>query len=74
MALIGWVGTPLENEYAIPDISLEHNKSERFECRWSTVKIEKSRAIMLQGMEGSAFGVWVSITINLLEMFLDVIL
>jgi len=39
---------------------LDHNDSERFECRWSTVKIEESPAIMLQGMEGSVFGVWVA--------------
>lgn len=53
MALIGWVGSN-------SDIMLEHNLSERFECRWSTVKIEKSNSIMLQGMEGSIFGVWVA--------------
>ncbi|XP_050308110.1 phosphoribosylformylglycinamidine synthase [Anthonomus grandis grandis] len=60
MALIGWVGSPLKSEYAIPDITLEHNKSERFECRWSTVRIETSEAIMLKGMEGSVLGVWVA--------------
>ncbi|ENN76633.1 hypothetical protein YQE_06853, partial [Dendroctonus ponderosae] len=60
MALIGWVGTPLANEFAIPDITLEHNKSERFECRWSTVRIEKSQAIMLKDMEKSVLGVWVA--------------
>ncbi|XP_060531462.1 phosphoribosylformylglycinamidine synthase [Cylas formicarius] len=60
MALIGWVGSPLTEEYSKPDIILEHNKSERFECRWSTVKIEKSKSIMLNGMEGSTFGVWVA--------------
>ncbi|XP_050507688.1 phosphoribosylformylglycinamidine synthase-like [Diabrotica virgifera virgifera] len=59
MALIGWVGTPV-NEGTKPDIMLEHNLSERFECRWSTIKIEKSKAIMMKGMEGSSFGVWVA--------------
>lgn len=59
MALIGWVGTPVAAN-TTPDIVLEHNLSERFECRWSTVKIEKSNAIMLNGMEGSIFGVWVA--------------
>jgi phosphoribosylformylglycinamidine synthase len=39
---------------------LDENDSERFECRWSTVVIEKSPAIMLQGMEGTVFGVWVA--------------
>lgn len=58
MALIGWIGLPVSGD-SKPDIMLEHNKSERFECRWSTVKIEKSNAIMLKGMEESVFGVWV---------------
>lgn len=60
MALIGWVGSPVAGESSTPDILLEHNLSERFECRWSTVKIEKSNSIMLRGMEGSVFGVWVA--------------
>ncbi|XP_030749846.1 phosphoribosylformylglycinamidine synthase [Sitophilus oryzae] len=60
MALIGWVGTPLSDTYSKPDITLEHNKSERFECRWSTVRIEKSKAIMFKDMEGSVLGVWVA--------------
>ncbi|KAJ8936186.1 hypothetical protein NQ318_020931 [Aromia moschata] len=59
MAQIGWVGTPI-TDHAKPDIFLEHNLSERFECRWSTVRIERSKSIMLKGMEGSVFGVWVA--------------
>ncbi|KAJ8922735.1 hypothetical protein NQ315_007770 [Exocentrus adspersus] len=59
LALLGWVGTPVTGN-AKPDIMLEHNLSERFECRWSTVKIEKSKAIMLKDMDGSSFGVWVA--------------
>lgn len=59
MALIGWIGTPVVGD-AKPDIMLEHNLSERFECRWSTVKIEKSKSIMLKDMDGSSFGVWVA--------------
>lgn len=43
-----------------PDIVLERNKSERFECRFSTVKIESSKSIMLRGMENSELGVWVA--------------
>lgn len=70
MALIGWVGSSLDDEFSVPDITLEHNKSERFECRWSTVRIEKSKAIMLQRMEGSAFGVWVFIVPLLLQLAL----
>lgn len=57
MSLLGWVG---EAEDGKPEIVLDQNKSERFECRWSTVKIEKSPSIMLQGMEGTIFGVWVA--------------
>ncbi|XP_001605732.2 phosphoribosylformylglycinamidine synthase [Nasonia vitripennis] len=57
MSLLGWIGNSDDGR---PDILLDHNDSERFECRWSTVKIEKSPAIMLQGMEGSVFGVWVA--------------
>lgn len=51
MALIGWVGSPITAK-GKPDVALEHNVSERFECRWSTVRIEKSKAIMLKDMEG----------------------
>lgn len=43
-----------------PDVVLEHNKSGRFECRWSTVRIEPSPAIHLRGMVGSVLGVWVA--------------
>lgn len=53
MALIGWVGTD-------SDIMLEHNKSERFECRWSAVEIPKSKSIMLRDMQDSVLGVWVA--------------
>lgn len=59
MALIGWIGK-LDNMHFKPDIYLDHNKSGRFECRWSTVKIEKSNSIMLRDMEDSSFGVWVA--------------
>lgn len=58
MSLLGWVGNvDAENK---PDIYLDHNLSERFECRWSTVRIENSVSIMLKGMEGSVMGVWVA--------------
>lgn len=59
MALIGWIGQPVSAE-SKPDILLEHNTSERFECRWSMVKIEKSKSIMLKGMDGSVLGVWIA--------------
>jgi len=37
-----------------------HNRSGRFESRFSTVKILPSPSIMLQGMEGSSLGIWVA--------------
>ncbi len=58
MALLGWV--PWKG---IPDARQPRfirNASERFESRWPTVKIAASPAIMLRGMEGSAFGIWVA--------------
>lgn len=40
---------------------LTHNNSGRFECRFTSVKIpEQTPAIMLDGMKGSSFGVWVA--------------
>ncbi|XP_076232300.1 phosphoribosylformylglycinamidine synthase [Calliopsis andreniformis] len=59
MSFLGWIGngtSDIEN----PDIFLDHNVSERFECRWSTVKIDKSPSIMLSGMENSTLGVWIA--------------
>lgn len=56
MSLLGWVGNETEKEA----IYLDHNLSERFECRWSTVKIENSPSIMLKSMEGSVLGIWVA--------------
>jgi phosphoribosylformylglycinamidine synthase len=37
-----------------------HNRSKRFESRYSTVKILKSNSIMLSGMENSVLGIWVA--------------
>jgi phosphoribosylformylglycinamidine synthase len=58
MALLGWI--PWKG---IPDVEQPRfirNRSGRFESRWATVKIRKSPAIMLKGMEDSVFGVWVA--------------
>jgi phosphoribosylformylglycinamidine synthase len=58
MALLGWV--PWRG---IPDTKQPRfirNCSNRFESRWPTVKIVESPAIMLRGMENSAFGIWVA--------------
>ncbi|XP_010242666.1 PREDICTED: probable phosphoribosylformylglycinamidine synthase, chloroplastic/mitochondrial [Nelumbo nucifera] len=63
MALLGWVpggqvggvlgvgGDPSQPRFI-------HNESGRFECRFTSVTISESPAIMLKGMEGSTLGVW----------------
>ncbi|CAM9937828.1 unnamed protein product [Phaeothamnion confervicola] len=59
MALLGWVPRAAGmDEKSQP--RFVHNESGRFESRWSTVRVEKSPAVMLQGMEGSVLGVWVA--------------
>ncbi|GBL93931.1 Phosphoribosylformylglycinamidine synthase [Araneus ventricosus] len=61
MALLGWVGSTSDDQgNIIPGATLGHNKSERFESRFVTVKIEESPSIMLKGMENSTLGVWVA--------------
>lgn len=57
MCLLGFID---ESEEGKSGIFLDQNKSERFECRWSTVKIEKSTSIMLKDMEDTQFGIWVA--------------
>lgn len=55
--LLGWVpqaGLPAERQPRFV-----HNLSGRFESRWATVKVQNSRAMMLQGMEGLTFGIHV---------------
>ena len=37
---------------------MTHNDSQKFECIFSTVNIEKSPSIMLKNLEGSRLGVW----------------
>lgn len=63
MALLGWIpgpqvggvhgagGDPSQPRFV-------HNESGQFECRFSSVTINDSPAIMLKGMEGSTLGVW----------------
>ncbi|MDK9705622.1 MAG: phosphoribosylformylglycinamidine synthase [Desulforhopalus sp.] len=55
--LLGWVpelGLPAERQPRFV-----RNLSGRFESRWSTVKVQKSPAMMLAGMEGLVFGIHV---------------
>ena len=44
----------------IPKCKFERNTSQRFESRFSTVKINKSNAIMLKDLENTTLGVWVA--------------
>ncbi|KAG0595885.1 hypothetical protein M758_UG206700 [Ceratodon purpureus] len=65
MALLGWVpgagvggtlgagGDPSQPRFV-------HNESGRFECRFSSVKIGESPAVMLKGMAGTTVGIWVA--------------
>lgn len=63
MALLGWipgpqVGGTLGNGGDPSQPRFVHNDSGRFECRFTSVIIEESPAIMFKGMEGSTLGVW----------------
>ncbi len=58
MALLGWVPWRGISDDLQPRFI--HNKSGRFESRFSTVKIRKSPAIMLRGMENAVLGIWVA--------------
>uniref|UniRef100_A0A170Z574 Phosphoribosylformylglycinamidine synthase n=2 Tax=Triatoma infestans TaxID=30076 RepID=A0A170Z574_TRIIF len=60
MSLLGWVGRIFKDNAAEQGVFLDHNLSERFECRFSTVLVDDSRSIMTQGMKGSWLGVWVA--------------
>ena len=55
--LIGWV--PWRNIEAERQPRFVRNSSARFESRWTTVKVGKSPALMLAGMEGLVFGIHV---------------
>jgi phosphoribosylformylglycinamidine synthase len=58
MALLGlvpWRGIPDKTQPRFI-----HNRSGRFESRFTTVKILESPSIMLKGMEGSLLGIWVA--------------
>ncbi len=56
-ALLGWV--PGMDLAAERQPRFVHNTSGRFESRWTTVKVLKSNAMMLQGMEDLVFGIHV---------------
>ena len=50
--------------FEIPDRAKQprfiQNKAGKLECRFVNVRVEKSNAMMLRGMEGSVLGVWVA--------------
>ncbi len=56
MALLGWV--PWRGIADSVQPRFIHNRSGRFESRFVSVRILKSPAIMLKGMEDSVLGVW----------------
>jgi phosphoribosylformylglycinamidine synthase len=58
MALLGWV--PWRGIADELQPRFIHNKSGRFESRFSTVKILKSPSVMLAGMEEAVLGIWVA--------------
>ncbi len=55
--LLGWV--PELGLAAERQPRFVRNVSGRFESRWTTVKVQKSQAMMLAGMEGLVFGIHV---------------
>lgn len=55
--LLGWV--PELDIPAEKQPRFIRNNSGRFESRWASVKVQKSNAMMLQGMEGTVFGIHV---------------
>jgi phosphoribosylformylglycinamidine synthase len=57
-ALLGWVpwrGVPDRNQPRFV-----RNASDRFESRFASVRIDRSPAMMLRGMEGATLGIWVA--------------
>lgn len=56
--LLGWV--PWQGIDPTNQPRFVQNKSKRFESRWSTVKVLKSNAVMLRGMEDLVFGIHVA--------------
>ncbi len=58
MALLGWV--PWQGIADDIQPRFIQNASGRFESRFTTVQIQKSPAVMLQGMEGAVLGIWVA--------------
>eukprot|EP00300_Choanocystis_sp_HF-7_P019398 c20326_g1_i1.p1 GENE.c20326_g1_i1~~c20326_g1_i1.p1 ORF type:complete len:566 (+),score=119.18 c20326_g1_i1:37-1734(+) len=60
MMLLGWIPAVDPNTSDADQPRFMFNRSGRFESRFSTVRIDASPAVMLQGMEGQVLGVWVA--------------
>ncbi|KAL5801408.1 hypothetical protein ACOSQ3_033040 [Xanthoceras sorbifolium] len=65
MALLRWVLGPqvrgmLGSSRDPSQSRFVHNESGRFECRFTSVTIKDSVAVMFRGIEGSTLGVWVT--------------
>ncbi|GFO17892.1 phosphoribosylformylglycinamidine synthase-like [Plakobranchus ocellatus] len=61
MALLGWVAPDTtETKKCSQGLLLDHNTSGRYESRFSSIQVQSSPALMLKGMEGTIFGMWVS--------------
>jgi phosphoribosylformylglycinamidine synthase len=58
-AASGAIG-PSESFPAHEQMRFIHNESGRFESRWSSLRVQKSPAILLKGMEGSVLGVHIA--------------
>ncbi len=58
LALLGWVPWKGLDETIQP--RFVHNRSGRFESRWSQVKIQPSPSVLLTGMEGSTLGIHIA--------------
>ncbi len=58
MALLGWIPWQGIEDNIQPRFI--HNRSGRFESRFSSVKILSSPSLMLKGMEDSVLGIWVA--------------
>lgn len=57
-----------------PPVIMCHNKSTRYESRFSTVKINPSKAIMFKGMNESILGVWIAHAEGNLDKFITLII
>jgi phosphoribosylformylglycinamidine synthase len=53
MAKLGWID-------GVKDLELVENESNRFESRWSTVRVNKTNNIFLKSLVGLRFGIWVA--------------